>query len=95
MDDLDDTPEAMALNSAHARAILAAAAQPGFSGELRRAINAALVPSHRLAADIGVTVDVLEDFRAGTVDLPGGAIDRLVARLGLRLTPVETTQDNW
>lgn len=86
--DLDDTPEAMAQNAAHCRAIEAAAQSPGFLGELRRAINAALIPSDQLAQDVGIDVELLEAFRAGDRELPSSVIDRLVARLGLHLTPV-------
>jgi hypothetical protein len=86
-DDLDDTPEAQALNAEHCRKIEAAAAAPGFSGDLRRAINAALIPTHRLAAMCGVEPERLELFRAGDAELPTGVVDRLAEVLHLALTP--------
>jgi hypothetical protein len=60
--------------------------EPGFSGDLRRAITAARRPSHELAADLGIDVRLLENFRAGDATLPSNVVDRLVATLGLRLT---------
>jgi ribosome-binding protein aMBF1 (putative translation factor) len=60
--------------------------EPGFSGDLRRAITTACRPSHELAAELGIDVRLLEDFRVGEATLPSDVIDRLVATLGLRLT---------
>ena len=84
--DVDDSPEAQAEARDQWRKMEAAAAQPGFSGELRRAIDAARIPAHRLAADCRIDVDTLEEFRCGDAELPTGAVDRLVAALGLTLT---------
>ena len=60
--------------------------EPGFSGDLRRAITAACRPSRELAAELGIDVGLLEDFRTGDATLPSDVVDRLVATLGLRLT---------
>lgn len=62
-----------------------AAQEPGFSGDLRRAINAARRPSHELAAQLGIDVRLLEDFRCGDATLPTDVVDRLVNVLHLRL----------
>ncbi len=70
---------------AHHRRIMAAAAEPGFLGDLRRAINAS---GHRvitLPKEIGVDGRLLDDFRAGEAELPADIIARLVDTLGLRL----------
>lgn len=60
--------------------------EPGFSGDLRRAITAARLSSHELAGKLGIDVQLLEDFRAGEATLPSDVIARLVALLGLCLT---------
>jgi ribosome-binding protein aMBF1 (putative translation factor) len=62
--------------------------EPGFSGDLRRAITAARRPSHELAAELGIDVRLLEEFRAGEATLPSDVVNRLVETLGLRLTAV-------
>lgn len=62
-----------------------ATAEPGFSGDLRRALKAARRPPQEVAATLGIDVQVLEDFRAGEATLPSDVVDRLVALLGLRL----------
>jgi hypothetical protein len=59
--------------------------EPGFSGDLRRAINAARRAPRALAGELGIDVDVLQQFRAGDASLPSDVVDRLVAALGLRL----------
>lgn len=61
------------------------AREPGFSGELRRAILSARIPSRQLAERVGVDVTMLEDFRAGQQVLTSDVIDRLIATLGLHL----------
>lgn len=71
---------------AHVRSIEAAAQEPGFSGDLRRAIMAAGIPSVDLATRSGVSVTVLEDFRAGRLALNSDVINRLIEALGLQLT---------
>lgn len=73
---------------AHVRAIEAAAREPGFSGDLRRAIRAARIPSQQLADRIGIPVTDFEDFRAGQHVLTSDVIDRLIDVLGLKLSVV-------
>jgi hypothetical protein len=72
-------------NSAHVRRIMAAAEQPGFFGDIRRAILLSRRPTSELAAEIGVESRVLSEFRTGQAELPATALDRLLERLGLRL----------
>jgi hypothetical protein len=72
-------------NIAHFRKIKAAAEQPGFFGDVRRAILLSRPSINQLAADIGVEPSVLSDFQAGDAELPAAALDRLIDRLGLRL----------
>lgn len=62
-----------------------AAQEPGFSGDLRRAINAARRLSRELAAQLGIDVQLLEDFRCRDATLPTDVVDRLVDVLHLRL----------
>jgi hypothetical protein len=72
-------------NVAHFRKIKAAAEQPGFFGDVRRAIILSRGSIGELAAAIGVEPQVLSDFRAGDAELPAAALDRLIQALGLRL----------
>jgi hypothetical protein len=72
-------------NIANIRKIRAAAEQPGFFGDVRRAIILSRRPLDELAMDIEVDPLLLSDFRAGDADLPAAALDRLLKRLGLRL----------
>jgi ribosome-binding protein aMBF1 (putative translation factor) len=72
-------------NIAHLRKIQAAAEQPGFFGDLRRAIVASRRSVEELSAEIGVDQRLLSDFRAGDTELPAAALERLVDTLGLRL----------
>ena len=72
-------------NIAHLRKIQAAAEQPGFFGDLRRAIVASRRSVDELSAGIGVDQRLLSDFRAGDAELPAAALERLVDTLGLRL----------
>lgn len=72
-------------NIAHLREIQTAAAQPGFFGDLRRAIAASRRPIDELAATIGVDQRLLSDFRSGNAELSAAALERLVDTLGLRL----------
>jgi ribosome-binding protein aMBF1 (putative translation factor) len=62
-----------------------AEAEAGFAGDLRRAITAARRPTGQLAAELGVSAGLLEDFREGTAGLPFEAVERLIESLGLRL----------
>ncbi len=72
-------------NVAQQRKIKAAAEQPGFFGDVRRAILCSRRPVDELAAEIGVDGRLLSDFRAGDAELPAAALDRLINILGLRL----------
>jgi hypothetical protein len=70
---------------AHARKIKAAVEQPGFFGDIRRAVMLSRPSVPDLASEIGVDRRVLSDFLAGEADLPSVALDRLLETLGLRL----------
>jgi hypothetical protein len=72
-------------NIAHFRKIKTAAEQPGFFGDVRRAILLSRPSIVKLASDIGVEPRVLSDFQAGDAELPAAALDRLIETLGLRL----------
>lgn len=71
---------------AHVRAIEAAAREPGFSGDLRRAIMGAGIPIAELSARCGISATTMEEFRAARLALTSDAIDRLIEALGLQLT---------
>jgi hypothetical protein len=64
---------------------MAAAEQPGFFGDLRRAILLSRYSSSELSAAIGVSLEDFSDFRAGDTELPAAPMDRLIETLGLRL----------
>ena len=70
---------------AHFRKIKAAAEQPGFFGDVRRAIVLNQRPIGELASEIGVDERLFSDFRAGEAVLPSEVLDRLMEVLGLRL----------
>jgi hypothetical protein len=72
-------------NIARCRRIKAAAEQPGFFGDIRRAILLSRPSIPDLASAIGVDWQVLSDFQAGDTELPAAALDRLLEKLGLRL----------
>jgi hypothetical protein len=72
-------------NLAMFRKIVAAAEQPGFFGDLRRAILLSRRSPAELSAAIGVDDQQLSGFRAGAGDLPAASMDRLIETLGLRL----------
>jgi hypothetical protein len=72
-------------NITHWRKIKGAAEQPGFFGDVRRAIAFSRRSIQDLATAIGVDERLLSDFRAGDADLPASALDRLIETLGLRL----------
>jgi hypothetical protein len=72
-------------NIARFRKMRAAAEQPGFFGDVRRAASMSRRPVDELAAEIGVDSELYSDFRAGDAELPAAALDRLIAALGLRL----------
>lgn len=72
-------------NVAHIQKLKAAAAQPGFFGDIRRAILLSGRPIGDLAAKIGVEPLTLSSFCAAEAELPATVLDRLVSTLGLRL----------
>jgi DNA-binding MarR family transcriptional regulator len=72
-------------NIAHLRKIHAAAEEPGFFGDLRRAILLSRRPVHELAQQIGVDPRLFSDFRAAEAELPAAALARLLETLDLRL----------
>jgi hypothetical protein len=67
------------------RKIQAAAQQPGFFGDVRRAILLSRRQIDKLAQEIGVDASLLSDFQAADAELPAGTLDRLLDLLGLRL----------
>jgi hypothetical protein len=85
----EQRPEAKAANIAHYHKLKAAEAEDAFCGALRRGISASFKGHNRspdsLAAELGIDVCLLEDFRAGDATLPSDVIDRLVKVLKLRL----------
>jgi hypothetical protein len=72
-------------NIAHFQKVRAAAEQPGFFGDVRRAILLSRRPVSQLAAEIQVDARTLSDFCSGDLELPASALDRLIGALGLRL----------
>jgi hypothetical protein len=70
---------------AHVQKIKAAAEQPGFFGDVRRAIALSNRRVDELAKEAGIDLHLLSDFRAGEADLPADALDRLLESLRLRL----------
>lgn len=72
-------------NLAHLQKIKRALEQPGFFGDVRRAIAMSSCPMAKLAEQLGVDVLVFSDFRAGDAELPPAVLDRLIEVLGLRL----------
>jgi hypothetical protein len=72
-------------NVTQIRQIERAAKQPGFFGDVRRAILVSKRPIAELAEAVGVDAQLLSDFRAGNVELPATALDMLLETLGLRL----------
>ena len=72
-------------NIAHHRKMQAAAREPGFLGDVRRAITFSRRPVSELATELGIEERLLSDFRAADADLPSVALAMLVDILGLRL----------
>jgi hypothetical protein len=72
-------------NIAHIRKVRAAAEQPGFFGDIRRAIILSQRPMAELAKHIDVDPLLFSDFRAGDAELSAATLDRLLEALGLRL----------
>jgi hypothetical protein len=77
----------------HARRLFAAGDEPGFTGDLRRAIHSGGVPLEKLATVAEIDVFHLCNFLEGTADLTSGQIQRLVNELGLQLVrPIPPTK---
>lgn len=72
-------------NIAYARKLFAALEEPGFSGDLRRAIGATQRLPSELARELEVDAKLLDDFMAGDAELPTDVVDRLVDHLRLKL----------
>ena len=72
-------------NIAHFHKLQSAAEQPGFLGDIRRAILMSQRSPAELSAEIGVDSHLLSDFRSGEAELPATALSRLIEVLGLRL----------
>ena len=72
-------------NVEHFRKLKSAAEQPGFFGDVRRAILLSRRPLSELSAEVGISPEKLSGFRAGEMELPAVALDRLIGVLGLRL----------
>jgi hypothetical protein len=72
-------------NIAQFHKIKAAAEQPGFFGDVRRAILLSRPSLDDLASAIGVDPPIFSDFQAAEAQLPPAALDRLIETLGLRL----------
>jgi hypothetical protein len=90
-----ESPENRAEMDEYFRLANAAADEPTFSGELRRAILG--VHERRmflstLAERAQVDWDTLRAFLIGEAELPSGVIDRLVDVLGLHLQAVGTQE---
>ncbi len=72
-------------NIAHIRKVKTAAEQPGFLGDVRRAVPLSRRSMAKLAEDVDVDPRLLSDFCADEAELPAAALDRLLEALGLRL----------
>ncbi len=67
------------------RPLLEALYEPGFSGDLRRAIAGCGIDHHRLCEQVHVDVNHLNAFLSGKSPLSSDMIDRLAPALGLTL----------
>lgn len=72
-------------NREQARKRHLAQAEPGFTGDLRRAIVRSHQPLTEIAEAIDIPEERLDSFCAGESELPTDAVGRLVSLLGLRL----------
>ena len=91
-----ESPEERAESDEYFRLAEAAAAEPTFSGELRRAIHG--VHQRRmfvttLLERAQIDWETLRPFMIGEATLPSDVIDRLVNVLGLHLESTETAND--
>ena len=64
-----------------------AKAEATLSGELRRSIHASPLPLSTIAAQIGVSPQILDEFLTGERTLRSDVLDRLAAALGFFLQP--------
>jgi hypothetical protein len=92
-----ESPEARAQSHEYFRLAEAAAAEPTFSGELRRAIHG--VHRQEMFLDMlmeraKVDWDTLRPFLIGEASLPSEVIDRLVDVLGLHLQAVTADEES-
>ena len=70
---------------AQARRIIAAGDEPGFCGDLRRAIHTGSVPLEKLAAAAQIDAFALCDFLEGSAELTTGQVAAITKMLGLQL----------
>lgn len=68
-----------------ARLAIAAGDEPGFRGDLRRAIHATGVTQEKIAEGAGIHVFSLCDFLEGTAELTSTQIGAIVELLGFQL----------
>jgi len=72
--------------------LMAASEEPGFSGDLRRAIHSSQMPLEQIAAAAKIEVFALCDFLEGTAELTSGQITAIVQLLNLQLMrPIPAT----
>jgi hypothetical protein len=81
------------------RRMQAAEAEPGFFGDLRRAVSARLVAAHKQGRPpstepLGIDAQRLEAFREGALSLTDDELRRLIDALGLQLVqPIPRPRD--
>jgi hypothetical protein len=68
-----------------AKRLMAAGDEPGFNGDLRRAIHGSGVVLEKIANAAGMHVFALCDFLEGTAELTSGQIAAIAQFLGLQL----------
>jgi hypothetical protein len=74
------------------RLLMAAGDEPGFNGDLRRAIHGGHVAMEKIAAAAGMEVFALCDFLEGTAELTSSQIAAIVEFLNLQLVrPIPAT----
>jgi hypothetical protein len=73
-------------NIKYLRKLRDAEREPGFSGDLRRAIAATRKSPEEVAAEAGLDEQLIDRFCCGEAILPSDVIDKLVEHLGLQLT---------
>lgn len=78
-----ELPEFLARNQRRAKALQ----EPGFSGQLRRAVAASPLHPEHLAAAAGIPLQDLADFMCDDRPLDTAAVDRLAEQLRFTLVP--------